>query len=448
VREATKEDKTRKGVKGIGLSTQGGTMTPLDEVGRPLRRAITWLDGRPTKEYQAFAQKMGEDFFYRKMGWRFSPGAIFTQILWLRENEREVFDKTRKFAYVGDYIINRLSGLYCCDPSNGIIGSLYNLHDRCWDRELVELMGIDIDQLSPIMESGTPVGKLTPEAARELNLPQDAIVSSSGHDQYAAALGAGVIDEGDCLLSCGTAWVLLAPSNKLVLDEKKRFFTGEHLIKDRWGILAAMSNGNAVWDWFNEVLSDGGKSRGAEYYEELNQHLSKVPVGSRGLICLPHFIGSRTPTWELSSRGGILGLSHLHSKHDMLRSVMEGIVLETRWGAEAMLEMGVAVTHFTMIGGAARSPIWAEIAADATKREITLPENTEAACTGAAILAGVGCGIFSDPREGYRRMKGPERKIEPSPGKAAAYDELFAIYKDAFWSLREPFKRLGKIVSE
>ncbi|MGQ9632487.1 MAG: xylulokinase [bacterium] len=431
-------------VRGLGLSTQGGTLVPVDGENRPLRRAITWLDTRAQREAEVLASNVGQDFFVCRVGTTISSRSVLAKMRWLRDNEPEVFSGAAKFAFVGDYIIKRLTGRYACDPSNASIDLLLNLRSGEWDSDLLGLASINQDLLPPILESGTPVGNLSRGAAEELGLPESVVVAASAHDQYCAALGAGVLREGDCLLSCGTAWVLLAPLDHLILEERRpKFLPGRHLIPGPWGLMAAMSNGGVVWDWFNDLVSSWECGEGS--YEELNENLWTISPGAGGLICLPHFTGSAAPTWEGTARGAIIGLTLSHSRYDVLRAVMEGIALETRWSLEEMRGLGLSISSLKMIGGAARSPVWPRIVADSTGCPVSVPENPEAACLGAAILAGVGCGVFSSAEEGYSRAKGPEEQIQPNMGDFAIYSQLFEVYRGAFRSLRDTFEKLAEI---
>lgn len=448
VKKVVKNDNIRKRIKGISLSTQGGTLIPVDSEGKPLRKAIVWLDQRAGEQGERLKEKFGDDFFYKRTGYKPRSGLPLLYICWLKDNEPELFKKTSKFLFVNDYIIYRLTGRYCGDPSNASITMLYNLKLGNWDERLLQIADISTGKLSKIKDSGVPIGRLTNLAAKTLNLPQNVIVSSGGHDQYCASLGSGAFGDGSCLVSCGTAWVLLCSSGKAVFDAESNIAPGRHVIKDKWGAMVAISSGGVVMEWFRKNFIDSyfnNKKREENIYDLYNKKAEDIPAGSNNLLFFPHFIGSTAPTYQPSAKGAIVGLTLSHTKYEIFRSIMESLGFETLWNIEVIEKLGISIKKIKVIGGATKSNLWPQIIADIIGKRIFISSMTEAACLGAAILAGVGAGVFKTPEEGFENLQIKEKEIVPLQGNMVKYRDLFKIYKETFWKLQDSYKSLGSV---
>jgi len=438
VRRVVKDAKAKKRIKGISLSTQGGTLIPVDSRGKPLRKAITWLDQRAEKQGEKLKEKFGDDFFYSRTGYRPRSSLPLLCIYWLKDNEPKLFKKASKFLFVNDYIIYKLTGKYYTDPSNASITMLYNLKLQNWDKQLLQIADISREKLSEIKDSGVPIGKLTRLAAKTLNLSQDIIVFSGGHDQYCASLGSGVFSNGDCLVSCGTAWVLLCSIGKAVFDIKSNIIPGRHVIKDKWGVMATISSGGLVIEWFKNNFGNDETN----IYDLYDKKVKGIPAGSNNLLFFPHFIGSTAPTWQSSAKGALIGLTLSHTKCDIFKSIMEALGFEVLWNIEVIKRLGISIKKIKMTGGAIKNNLWPQIIADIIGKRIFVFSVSEAACLGAAILAGVGAGIFTNPKEGFEKLQIKEKEVIPSRDNTAKYRKLFQIYKETFWKLQDSYKSL------
>ncbi len=446
VREVIKENyKFKNYIRGISFSTQGGTLIPVDSRGRPLRRAITWLDQRADKEGRKVIEELGSDFFYNITGHKVRQGLPLLQICWLKNNERKIFEKTYKFLFVNDYIIHKLTDSYYTDPSNSSITMLYNLRTGKWDPQLLKITGILPAKLSNIKSSGVPVGRLTSAATNQLGLSREVVVSSGGHDQYCASLGAGAFHSGDCLLSCGSAWVLLFTLDEPIFDPDVNLTPGRHVIRNRWGEMAAISSGGVVLEWFKNGFGKVQNSRkDREIYELFDRKAKDIPAGSNNLLFFPHFIGSTAPTYQPAAKGALIGLTLSHNKYDIFKSIMEALGFETLWNIKSVEKLGIRLEKIKMIGGATKSSIWPQIIADITGKKIIIPSLTEAACVGAAILAGIGVGVFKNCEDGFRKLGIKEREISPSRNNEGKYKKLFAVYQETFWKLQGFYKAIGE----
>jgi len=413
-------------VLAVSISSQAGTTIPVDAKMQPLCNAISWMDNRAVEQAENVQKKIGAEEVYKKTGWELFNGLPLQHIAWLRDKKTELFRDIRYFLFVNDFILHRLSGELFMNPSDAGITQLYNVKDGCWDKGMLEIAGIKLEQLSPIHPSGAVAGHITKKASEETGLPESTLVVNGAHDQYCAALGTGVLETGSAMLSCGTAWVILCVMNKLKLDPKTKLSISSHVLPNLWGALRSLGAVGASMEWFIDNVWQS-KRNDKNVYNEINKGVIQSDVGSNRLFFIPLTGGHvRTP------RGTFSGLTLSHSPNDMARAVMEGITFELRWVIEEIRQAGIKAEQLKMVGGAAESPIWPQIVADITNIPVVLPEIKQAAGCGAAILAGFGCGIFSSLKEGYDSFRREQTNIIPNQNNVSQYNELFDSYKIIF----------------
>jgi xylulokinase len=417
-------------VVAMSLSCQGGTTIPVDSQMRPLRPAISWLDGRAAAEGKELVELLGQEAIYRATGWEAHAALPVLHIAWLRKHEPELFGRTARFLFVNDFILYRLTGELLMDPSDAALTLLYNVEDDRWDPQLCAAAGVRVEQLSPIAASGRVVGRLLSSAARELGLSTEVVVINGGHDQYCAALGAGVVRDGDVLLSCGTAWVLLAAASRLIRDPLHTFAPGRHVLPGVWGLLCSMPAAGAAMDWAVRNLANGPQEEELRY-DRVDEHLKAAAPGAGGLLFLPLLAGVEAATRRSGQWGAITGLALGHSRWDMLQSLMEGVALELRWILQRLQELGQLPQELRMVGGATRSTIWPQIVANASGLPLTVPQVSEAASRGAAMLAALGAVLCQE----VWADSGQARTIRPVPEHVLFYAELFARFQATFEAL-------------
>ncbi|MCD6593186.1 hypothetical protein J7L00_03785 [Candidatus Bathyarchaeota archaeon] len=445
IRDVMKLAADRVNVISLSFSSQGGTLIPLDEHGKPVCNAITWMDRRAHRENSILKERFGEDFFYLKTGWRLLGCLPLLQIYWLKKNKPDLFKKIRKFAFVGDYIAYEFSGEWVIDPPSAAITMLYNIRDGVWDEELLEIVDISEDQLPKIRDSGEKIGFVSQQVRKELNLHGDEIiVSNGGHDQYCASLGAGCLNEGDLLLSGGTAWVLLLTSSRLIFDTRTYISPGRHVIRNKWGLLSSISAAGAGVNWLKDLLShlSGEEFTEKRFFEILEEEAREIPPGCEGIFFTPHFTGSGAPFWEKSLRASILGLSLHHKAAHIFRALMEGIGFEVLLNMECFERLGVKIKSVNMIGGASRSRIWPQILSNIINHTISIPMIREAACVGAAILAGRGGGVFKSYEEGVKNLITEISHVHPVEAESKKYQEIFHSYQKLYEKLREIYVKV------
>lgn len=405
-------------VASIALSVQGGTIVPTDEKFRPLRPAIVWNDTRGRRQIVNYQDRYPNGSLYRKTGWPAGPGQPLMMLAWLRENEPELFRQARYFLSVHDFLSAQLTGRPAVDLSNAGINQLVDIENASYDESLLDFAGVRAEQLAELLPSGRPIGYLTAEAASQLGLTPETVLVSGAHDQYAAALGAGVLP-GEVLVGSGTAWVLTCLDNKphfeLDLPQSRAAIPG------LWGTVASITTGGICLEWFRDQLLNGSIC-----FQELDRLASQSPPGADGIRFYPYFSGSPKPLPNPDAAGTLLGLRLSHSRWDIARSFMEGVVFQLTWLLHLLKET-FPVESLRLSGGAAKSAFWTEILANVTGLPVTLPLLPDLPCAGTAVLAGCSAGLFTlENIQKAMRVSGPA--VEPDPALSAQYQELLAEY--------------------
>lgn len=418
VREVCTTQEIRQNVAAISLSTQGGTIVPVDASGNALAPALVWNDHRCTAQKEAFLREVGgDDLMYGTTGWHLGTGLPALLIRWLQENDPEVFAKTQRFLSVPDYIAMKMTGIPAVDFSNAGINQLCNIQSKAYDERLLAFAGITQEQLPRLVPSGETVGPLTEAAAAALGLSTHTVLVSGAHDQYAVALGAGASGAGDILIGSGTCWVVTAIGSEP--DFASGLSQSVAAVPGMWGSLQSLSSGGVCLDWLRKNISEMS-------YEEINREVSARKAAENGLFFYP-FTGKSGKT-DRFQRASFLGLDLSHDRMDMVRAVMEGVVFQTLWMLESF-RVKPSEAGIILAGGASKSPVWSQLLADISGLPVRIPEVADLACVGAAVMAGVGCGIYPDAKAGYEALAVSQRTLQPDLKNTKKFAPLFAEYK-------------------
>jgi xylulokinase len=417
-------------VAALSLSAQGGALVLLDKRFKPVYNAVSWLDSRAKETAELLTERITPGELYRTGGWPIVSGLNFPTIFWFREKRQDIFQKARFFASTVDYMNRRLTGRFSIDHSNLALTMFLDLTRRDWSEKALGIVELGRDRFAEVVPSGKIVGRLTAEAAAVFGLSEDVLVVSGAHDQYCANIGAGAVKVGDCILSAGTAWVLLATCDRLYFKEEslsgqgitRAVFPGLHPLEGKYGLMTSVPFGGNSLKWFGDAM------RPNTGYDRLNREASEVEPGCGGLIFIP-ILSSR------SGKGAFLGLDGMHEISHFTRAVFEGVVFVNRIHLDLIRSTGVKVSKLVMIGGGTKSNLWPQIVADITSTTVELPDMKEAACTGAAILAGMGSGIFRSIEEAIGNVIKKRSQVNPLYENTGLYEELYMKFLDRIGSV-------------
>lgn len=431
IRECTNELTDKHNMMAISLSTQGASIVPVDAQGEPLSNAISWMDRRGNTQLKELLDRYDQEFYYKKSGWILEAGGNLVIIKWLKDNKREVFDKTHKFLSTLDYINFKLTGEYVIDPTNAGITQLMDITTGDWDEQLLEVAGIKRNKLAVIVEPGTIIGNLTVEAATQLGLDASVKVINGAHDQYCAALGSGLFQKGDMVLATGTAWIVTGIFDKPVYD-KSYIAPGRHVISGIWGALASIPTGGVSMEWYSDNIAlkiQKGDQLDTECFKDIDEKIMSTGKKAEGLFFYPYYNGSGYPKWNSSVKASFIGLGLEHDRYDIALAIMEGLAFEANIAFGRFAEMGCTASRLKMLGGAAKSRLWPEIVAAVSGMSVIKMKETDSASIGAAIIAGKGCGMFDNFIDGYEKLGLEEISVEPDSKKRDYYCEKFDRYK-------------------
>lgn len=411
----------------LSQASQGGTTIPVDAEGCPVYQAISWMDTRGTDEAARIRGALGAEYVRTTTGWPLTATLPLQHIGWLRANRPTIFTRTRRFLFVNDFIMARLTHEHVMNPSDATMTQLFGIANGTWDQRLLAATAIERDSLSPILPSGTPVARLSAEAAVALGLPINVLVVNGAHDQYCAAVATGVTKPGKMLLSAGTAWVLLAVPRDLQHGLDSGMAISCHALPGHWGAIRSLAGVGASLEWLvTHIYGGGNEADRASLYETVNAEAARIPPGACDLLFIPLTGGHASGAPD---RGGFVDLTLSHTRHSMARAVMEGTAFELLWSIAEIRDRGLSVDELTMVGGAAESPLWPQIVADITGLPVVVPAGRQAAARGAAILAGIGAGVFADVAAGFAAFRGAETRLEPHVDVTEAYNAVYVRYK-------------------
>ena len=455
--EAAREAITKSGVAAqdiasIAFSTQRSCTFFLDRAEELVRPMISWQDQRAVAELEQIRGKIADADYYQITGMPLNTTWLLPKMLWLRNHEPENWDKVRKVIQLQDYTLKAFGAdEYVNDiPGAGLTG-IWNPYEFCWSRSLLDLFAIDPELLPRPVASGTQVGVVSKAAAEQTGFAVGTPLCVGAGDQNSAITGAGIVKNGDCSVSLGTGGIVAAYLDAAFHDPSKMNMFTNHTIYGKWQLEGYQAGAAGVYRWFRDEIAKLQKAYANETKQDvyffLNDLVAQTPPGAKGLVFLPYLASATTPRWNPKARGTLLGLTFAHDQGCLARAFMEGITMEIKDIFSSMDAAGLEINHVRILGGPTKSPLWNQLQADIYNRPVDTLKTTDAAVLGAAICAGAGVGVFKDIREGVAAMVAVDKTYEPNPQNAALYDELYAIYCQAYEALDEKgvYDALAKI---
>ena len=417
-------------IRGIVLSTQGGSVIPVDENYMPTNHMITWLDSRA----QAIVKEWNADGTSQKVrqisGWSPQAGLPFSVIAWFQRHAQDTFKKTRYWLPVNAFLNYRLTGVSSTNPSMAAEMLLTDIRTCEWDQELCDLVGIRTDQLPPVFASTAMVGALTDQVCQQTNLPTGLPVFQGGQDHSAEALALGVTGSDQGFLACGTAWVINAVTQHGNVDQiPAQMDLNFHVIPDHWIASQFLGGFGAYPEWmlkqFWENQTDNSKRENR--FSIMNLALSENTRLDPGLLFLP--LNGSAFARNAPPGGGFTGLRLDHQSVDLTRAVLETSAFEVRWALESLKQDSTIIQQLWMIGGAARSPIWPQIIADVNGVSVLLTTYSHGPAMGAAMLACLGLGIYQSVEECSQHFRIQKKEVQPDSSRAEFYQKKFEKYQ-------------------
>ncbi len=423
-------------VGGIGLTGQMHGLVLLDELGNVLRPAILWNDQRTQSQCDEIHRIVGTEKFIQITGNIALTGFTAPKILWVKENEPEIFARAKHVLLPKDYVRYKLTGEYAIDKADGAGTVLFDLKKRDWSDEVLAALDIPRPWMPPTFEGPAFTGYVTEEAAALTGLKVGTPVAAGGGDQAAAAVGTGAVRTGVVSISLGTSGVVFATTDGPTIEPEGRLHAFCHSVPGKWHLMGVMLSAAGSLRWHRDTFAPGTT------YDDLLAPVESIPAGSDGLLFLPYLTGERTPHPDPLARGAFVGLTVRHGLAHLTRAVLEGVSFGLRDSFELMKSAGLEnATQVRVTGGGARSPLWKQILADILGAEVVTVNTTEGAAYGAALLAATGAGKFPSVEAACDRAIQITGSVHPSPDRSS-YEKQYLLYRDLYPALTSTFSSL------
>lgn len=413
-------------VRGLGVGGQMHGLVALDAQGRVLRPAILWNDGRTQAQTDYLNTQVGRQVLTARTGNIAFAGFTAPKLLWMEENEPDLFAAINKIMLPKDYLVWYLTGVHASDPSDASGTLLYDVAHRRWSPEMLEVCHLREGQLPTVFESWERVGTLKPDIAQSLGLPQNVSVCAGAGDNAAAAVGCGVVGPDRCNISLGTSGTVFITSGHFTVDPQNALHAFAHADGGyhQMGCILSAASCNK---WWMDLLE-------AEDYGREQAGISAL--GENSVYFLPYLMGERSPHNDVNARGGFVGLSMDTARPQMTQAVLEGVAFAIRDCVEAARAQGIAIAQSTLCGGGAKSPLWREILANVLSIPLTLPKTEQGPAYGAAALAAVAAGDFSDVTACCAAWVEAAQTTCPTPALAEKYDRQYRRWRELYPALR------------
>jgi xylulokinase len=435
-------------VGGVGLTGQMHGLVALDAAGEVLRPAILWNDQRCAAQCTSIHERLGDETVLARAGKPALASFTAPKILWVREHEPEVFGAIAKVLLPKDYIRHRLTGAFLTDVADASGTLLLDVGRRQWSDEMTDGLDIPRSWLPDVTESAVPSATVSAEGARHTGLVEGTPVIAGAGDQAAEAVGCGIAGHGSVSVAIGTSGVVFAATDSVRLDPEGRMHAYCHAIPGMWHVMGVMLSAGGSLRWYRETLGreeiEQARRDGVDPYDLLIQDAARVPAGCEGLVFLPYLTGERTPHPDPRARGAFVGLTLRHDKAHMTRAVMEGVTFGLRDSLELTRALDIPVSRVRLSGGGARSALWRQMMADVFGVEVATVNTVHGAAFGAALLAGVGTGVFPGVPEAGNSVVRETGTTRPG-ADARIYREYYQRYRALYPALAPEFHELGRL---
>ncbi|MEO6590025.1 MAG: xylulokinase [Pyrinomonadaceae bacterium] len=417
-------------IAAISFSGQMHGSVFLDKTDKVLRPALLWCDQRTEKQCTEITEKIGAEKLLSLVSNPAVTGFTLPKILWLRENEPEIWKKVKTILLPKDYIRLKLSGDKASDVADSSGTLLFDVANRKWSDEMLDALEIDKSLMPRVYESIEITGEVSSRAEEETGLKAGTKIVAGAGDNAAGAIGMGITEVGKVSATIGTSGVIFAVTDAPKLDLKGRIHTLCHAIPERWHNTGVTLAAGLSFKCFRENFGEG------KSYDELVNKAAKISSGSDGAIWLPYLMGERAPHLDPNARAAFVGLTASHTKAHLTRAVLEGVAFSLRDSLEIFKAAGAEISSVRLGGGGAKSPIWRQIQADVYNQTVEILEADEGAALGAAILAGVGAGAWNSVDKACEKTIRVAETIKPNLESVEKLNRNYEAYKLLYDALR------------
>jgi xylulokinase len=439
-------------IAAVGLSGQMHGVVLLDKDNVILHPALLWCDQRSQAQCDWITRRVGAQRLIQLVLNPALTGFSAPKLLWIRDNEPQVYERAAHFLLPKDFVRFRLTGEFSTDVSDASGTLLFDVANRRWSQEVLTALDIGPALLPPAHESTEVTGEITRETALLTGLKTGTPVVAGGGDQASSAVGNGIVLPGLTSATLGTSGVIFSYTKSPTLDPGGRIHTFCHAVPGKWHVMGVTQGAGLSLRWFREHLGAAetwyaGQS-GADPYDLIIKEAEKIPPGSDGLLFLPYLMGERTPHLDARARGMWFGLTAAHTRGHLIRSILEGVAFSLRDSLEIFKELQIPVRQIRASGGGSRSPLWRQIQADIYGRDLVTLQESEGSAFGAALLAGVGGKVYASVEESAKAAIEIRERVAPEPAAAATYDRLYQVYRSLYAPTRDLAHRLAELGTE
>ncbi len=418
-------------IAGIGIDGQSWSAIPVDKEGNCLHNSPIWMDTRARDICKRVVDEVGFDTIFEVGGNGFEPAYTTPKMIWFKENMPELYAKTYKFLQSNSYIAMKLTGVMTQDKSQGYGIHFFDMKTCTYNEELAEKLGLSVDKVPEIVDCHRVIGEVTEEAAKLTGLAVGTKVVAGGLDAACGTLGAGVYLPGQTQEQGGQAGGMSICVDEALAHPK--LILSPHVVPDSWLLQGGTVGGGGVLRWFKQEL--GGEAS----FDDLTKMAEEVAPGSDGVVFLPYMAGERSPIWNPDAKGVFYGLGFDKTKGHMIRAALEGVAFSLEHNMRTAAETGVKVDELIAMGGASNSVLWTQIKADVTGKIIKVPTSDTATTLGAAILAGVGVGVYESFEEAVKETIVITRVQEPNMDNHEVYKKSMELYLKLYEDLKDTF---------
>jgi len=433
----------------VGFSGQMHGAVLLDENDEVLRPALIWCDQRTDEQCRAITERLGAERLIELTSNPALTNFTLTKLVWVREREPEVWSRFRSLLLPKDYVRFQLTGERAIDVADASGTLLLDVANRRWSDAMLDALEIERSCLPALFESQEIAGRVTARGAQATGLREGTPVVAGAGDQAAGAVGMGIVRPGAVSATIGTSGVVFAATDRPALDKRGRVHTFCHAIPGRWHVMGVTQAAGLSLRWFRDQFGvhESAARQPVEKidpYELLSEEASTVPPGSDGVLWAPYLMGERTPHLDPRARAALVGLAASHTRAHVVRAIMEGVAFSLRDTLTIFAEMDVPVETIRLGGGGARSPLWRQIQADVYGRTVEILAAEEGAAYGAALLAGVGSGLWRSVDEACSQAVSVAKSVEPDASAAALMDRSYLAYRALYPALQSVAEAAGQ----